>query len=316
MKKQVLTVIILLPLLASLVSLHQIDKNDTKQTISILAEWVSEANIKRTIEDLSAFKNRRWDTQSGVDAAFYVADRIKQCAGSRKDVSVSLFIHPKDKHPSWTQPSVIAHLEGTSHPEEIVIVGSHLDSINHTKVVGGTKDDIAPGADDNASGTATNLEAFCLILRSGLKPAKSIEYMAVAAEEVGLWGSMDIAETYRAQNKKVVAMLQLDMVLFPSRDGSIVFISDFVDAKLTKQTQQLAKDLGYSVSNDPCKYQCSDHASWNKFGYPSVFPFEAYMNEDNQHIHSADDTIENAGGTFEAPKFAKLSIAFMLHFAN
>lgn len=295
-------------------TLSNFDKNDVTQNTRLLTEQVSGDNIHNTIRKLSSFKNRRWDSQYGVDAAFYLAKELKQCAGKRKDISVELFVHSANQASPWIQPSVIAHLEGTTHPEQIVVIGGHLDSINHTKVIGGTKDDDAPGADDDASGTATAMEAFCTLARSGYTSAKSIEFMSYSAEEVGLWGSKDISSTYAAQHKKVIAVLQFDMVLWPY--GKMNFINDFVDKDLTKSTMELAKSMGYEVEQGPCKYACSDHASWTSAGYPSVFPFEAPMGQDDPYIHSEKDTIENAGGTQEATKFAKLGVGFLIKHAN
>ena len=55
-------------------------------------------------------------------------------------------------------------------------------------------------------------------------------FMAYAAEEVGLRGSQDIANTYRSQGKNVVSVLQLDMTNHKGSAQDIVFITDYTDS--------------------------------------------------------------------------------------
>ncbi|HYE98370.1 MAG TPA: M20/M25/M40 family metallo-hydrolase, partial [Planctomycetota bacterium] len=74
--------------------------------------------------------------------------------------------------------NVIADLRGTEKPEEMVIVGAHLDSW-----------DGAQGATDNGTGVASTLEAARLLTRAGAKPRRTIRFMLFTGEEQGLLGS-------------------------------------------------------------------------------------------------------------------------------
>lgn len=281
-----------------------------------LAKKVSGKNIKETIQKLSSFQNRRWDSPMGVAAAEYIVERVKECARGRNDISVELVSHRNDTMPTWIMPSVVAKMKGTETPEESVIIGGHLDSINHE----GKKEtiDIAPGADDDASGTATALEAFCVIAKSGHKPKATIEFMAYSAEEIGLDGSRAIARGYKLRRQKVRAVMQLDMVLHQSKDGALYFVTDFTNPVLTKLTMRIARDtLGLKVATTKCGYECSDHASWTTFNYPSVFPFEAAFGEASPNAHSVKDTLENEPrGIEHAVKFGKLGVAFLMEIAE
>jgi len=65
-----------------------------------------------------------------------------------------------------------------------------------------------------------------------------------------------------------------------------------------------------------CGYACSDHASWNKAGFPSVFPYEAVTGNDNPNIHSAKDTTSVAGFSWaHSLEFAKIAVAFAYELA-
>jgi leucyl aminopeptidase len=219
-------------------------------------------------------------------------------------VKVDLFSH------SWEQPSVIASIAGQGpHKNEIVVIGGHEDSINQSAF--GSREMTAPGADDNASGVATVLEVFRVLLQSGFKPDRTLMFMTYAGEEVGLLGSQDIANRFRNEGKSVVAVMQLDMTGFPGAGNQVVFMTDNVSPELTKFSQKLMDTyVRVRWSTDRCGYACSDHASWNRAGFSAVMPFEATMSTDNKDIHTTRDLIGKLDFN-HGLAFMKLGLAFM-----
>lgn len=213
---------------------------------------------------------------------------------------------------SWAQPSVIARIEGTGdNADELIILGGHEDSIS----LSGSR---APGADDDASGSASVLEVFRVLVGNGFRGSRSIEFHAYAAEEVGLRGSQDIAALYQTERRTVAAMLQLDMVGYINPNDGPVFavIHDFVNPELTKFLGELAhKHTDLPVVASRCGYGCSDHASWTRAGYPSAFPFEASFGQANPFIHTAQDTLSHIS-LEHASKFARVALAFVTELAN
>lgn len=277
-----------------------------------LSQALSELNpqeIHRTVMELSAFRNRYYKSEFGVKAAEYIAGRYKRVMKNRTDVRVDLFKH------KWPQPSVIATIAGQGpKANEIVVIGGHEDSINQTGF--GNANMHAPGADDNASGTATVLEVFRQIVESGFKPNRTLMFMAYAAEEVGLWGSQDIANTFRQNNKSVVAVMQLDMTGYLGSGNQMVFMTDFTNPNLTAFAQKLVDAyVKIKHTTDKCGYACSDHASWHKVGYAAIMPFESMMNDYNSAIHSTGDVIDKLSFN-HALNFAKLGLAFMTELAK
>ena len=275
------------------------------------AEYLSSAlplidmsRVRSTVEALSSNKNRYYKSTHGAKAASWIADQFKGMARNRADVTVELYKH------SWEQPSVIATIAGQGpHKNEIVVIGGHLDSINQSGF--GNREMVAPGADDNASGIATLMEVYQVILQSGFRPDRTLAFMGYAGEEVGLLGSQDIANAYRNTKKSVVAVMQLDMTGFPGAGNQVVFMTDNVSPELTKFSQKLM-DTYVKVrwSTDRCGYACSDHASWTRAGYASVMPFEATMSTDNKAIHSTQDLISKLDFN-HASAFARLGLSFM-----
>lgn len=112
------------------------------------------------------------------------ADQLERIAARNETVRVEMTLTPKV---IGTQQSgnVIADVTGTKRPEEIVIVGGHLDSW-----------DLGTGAVDDGAGVAIATAAVDLIRRSGLRPERTIRVVHWGAEEVGLYGARAYARAH------------------------------------------------------------------------------------------------------------------------
>jgi bacterial leucyl aminopeptidase len=189
-----------------------------------------------------------------------------------------------------------------------VVLGAHLDSINGTAE--GTR---APGADDDASGVASLTEVIRVLMNSNWRPSRTIEFMAYAAEEVGLKGSAQIATKYKRQRKPVVGVLQLDMTAYQGDPTDLWIFTDYTNAAQNQFVADLAATYlpQLTVGYDRCGYGCSDHASWTGKGYAASFPFESSFAHDNKAIHTANDTLATFGTqALHALKFTKLALAY------
>ncbi len=215
-------------------------------------------------------------------------------------------------HAEYPQKSVEVTLLGAKYPEEIVVVGWHLDSTVGSWTSEGT---ISPGADDDASGIATVTESLRLMIASGIQPDKTIKFYGYAAEEVGLRGSQDVANALRDEQANVISVLQLDMTNYNGSAHDVTFIRDYTDSNLTAYLSELidtASDISYGFW-PLWLCACSDHFSWHNVGYPAAMPFESMFNDYNPSIHTRHDTLENSDPTAtHASKFAKLAIAYLV----
>ncbi len=116
------------------------------------------------------------------------------------------------------QYNVVATLPGTLTPEKYIIVGGHHDSI----VFDGNDPLLtAPGADDNASGTAAALEIARVLKASNYQPECSIRFVTFAAEEYGLWGSKYHAQAALNQQQDIKVMINHDMI---ANSTTIIFV--------------------------------------------------------------------------------------------
>jgi leucyl aminopeptidase len=262
--------------------------------------------IVGTIRALSAMKNRYYQSQTGAAASEWLAARWRGYS-KRTDVTVELVDH------GYAQKSVVLTIPGTTRANEVVVIGGHLDSI----AMGG-RAAVAPGADDDASGIATLDEIAHVLLANDYRPARTLQFMAYAAEEVGLRGSLSIAKDYDQRGVNVVGVLQLDMTNYAGSDKDIWVIRDHTSAAQNAFVGRLIDEYVHaSWGWDECGYACSDHASWNRYGYPASMPFEARKNEMNRRIHTRDDTLEQSDASGEhAIKFARIGLSYAIELAK
>jgi Peptidase family M28 len=304
---------------------------------------VSAQRIQSNIEKLVSFQTRL--TLSAQDAGSIKAGHgigaarewIKSeferysgdCGGCLEIKTDSFTENPADRIP---QPTVITNvyavLKGTDpdNSRRIVLVTGHYDSRNSdTLDVTG----IAPGANDDGSGTAVSLE--CARVLSKLKFPATIIFLTVAGEEQGLNGSSHFAKMARAQGWDIEAALNNDIVGGDrnlQQDPAVVRVfSEGVPVAATDADLRLIRNLGGesdSASRELARYVAEvgrtyrtavrpllefrldrylrggDHISFNQQGYAAV-RFTEYR-EDYHHQHQNVRT-ENGIEYGDVPKF-------------
>ncbi len=297
------------------------DENSEKQTMNtifadytidqgtIVESLVAEAkasHILATITHLSSYKDRYFQTTTGIQSMEWIKEKWEKLSSARSDVKVELF-----HHASWKQPSVIMTVEGKS--SDIIIVGGHGDSIAKDWM-GNLKK--APGADDNASGIGSMTEIIRVLMDGNYIPEKTLKFMAYAAEEVGLRGSKEIARRFKKEGRNVIGVLQLDMTNNHVSPKNIYMISDHTNRAQNQFLGSLLdRYVHVSWGNDRCGYACSDHASWTASGYPASMPAEGRLNDmmNKGALHTPRDTVSFYGNRADhALKFTKLGLAFVV----
>lgn len=226
--------------------------------IKQMVEEVSNKNIEAIVRKLVSFKTRHTlsDTVSkteGIGAArnWIKAEYQKYAAASngRMTVQFDVFVQPQGRRLSkpTTMKNVLAILKGTDTADHrIYIVSGHYDS-RATKAMDSTS--FAPGAVDDASGTAVSMELARIMAKRSF-PA-TIIFMAVVGEEQGLYGSTNVAKRAKAEGWQVDAMLNNDIVgnTYGMETGlkdnrSIRVFSDGVPTAATEKDIAALKSLG------------------------------------------------------------------------
>ena len=135
-------------------------------------------------------------------------EAIAKTSGGRMTVALDTYVQPKTKRTprAVTESSVIATLRG-DEPGPLYIMSSHYDDCNGD-CTNGTR--VAPGADDNGSGTAAVLEAARVMAPHHFRG--TILFATFDGEELGLWGSQHFADELKHDRAHVVADLNNDIV--------------------------------------------------------------------------------------------------------
>lgn len=270
---------------------------------------ISVDNMKATVQWLSSYTTR-FNRSSTPNT--HVDDMKQKLQAMLADVTIPYEITLID-HSSTKQKSVRVRLTGSERPNEIVVLGGHLDSINMSWGGGNS----APGADDNASGSANLMEAL-RIASHKVQPKRTVDFFWYAGEESGLLGSAEIAKQYKSTKADVVGVLQLDMTLYPG-SGELVIgsMTDFTSAWLRDYLKSMNETYIHArVVDSECGYGCSDHASWYRQGYATLMPFEAKMNDDNPNIHSSKDVINKDSNFNHSVAYTKIALVFAMDLAN
>ncbi len=195
--------------------------------------------------------------------------------------------------------NVIAYIKGAEKPDEIIIISAHLDHIGISN-----SGEINNGADDDGSGTTAILEiaqAFKTAEKDGYSPKRTVLFLHVTAEEIGLFGSKYYAdEDPIFPLKNTVANLNIDMIgrVDKKHEGKSNYLyligSDRLSKELhtisdsiNKATVNLDFDYTFNAENDPNRfYYRSDHYNFAKHNIPVIF----YFNGVHDDYHKPSDT--------------------------
>ena len=188
--------------------------------IADLVDQVSADSLKAHVDGLVSFGTRSTlsDTKSakqGIGAARrWILGKFNQYAtssGGRLTATIDTWTLPADGRRvdvPTEMGNVIATLKGTDPSDKrVFLVQGHLDS-RVTGVMNRTA--VAPGANDDGSGTAAVIE-LCRVMSKAGFPA-TIVFAAVSGEEQGLLGAEHLAEQYLKQNVNMEALLNNDIM--------------------------------------------------------------------------------------------------------
>lgn len=244
-----------------------------------LIAQISKTNPRTWATTLTNIHNRYYRGSYAATSATTVFDLVKSVASPNAKITVKQFTH------SYNQPSVIATIPGTS--ANVVIVSAHFDSINGASPTTGR----APGADDNASGVVTILEALRVLAAAGYAPKNTLEFHFYSGEEGGLLGARAIMQDYVRRSVKVLAVLNQDMTAY-SPNHNIAVYTDYVSTPLSNFIIQLVPVYSQiPVITDKCGYACSDHGAANDAGYPAAYVCDENMVDSSPYIHTANDAL-------------------------
>ena len=154
-----------------------------------------------------------------VDMAREDQGQIERYLAAGKTVRMRLNVQNTFTDGPVESANVVGEIVGREHPEEIVVVGAHLDSW-----------DLSEGTTDNGTGTTSVLAAAEAILKSGVTPRRTIRFVLFTGEEQGLLGSLAYVKQHQSEMKNHIGDIVLDIGQGPVKEFQLGGRDDLVAA--------------------------------------------------------------------------------------
>lgn len=287
---------------------------EEQPAIRQLMDQASKDSLEATIEHMQSYHTRRWDSKMVYEVQDWLYETYRNMGFDTVYLHDFQFVYHDTIRE--TSDNVIAIRRGTLYPDEYVVCGAHYDSYNNTP---GHPDSLrAPGADDNASGTAGILETARLLSRCSFE--RSVMFCGWAAEEAGLMGSAAFAKDCAEQMMDIVGYFNLDMIgylkedsemqvrlLYTTRDSIIAnYVYNFSEVYFPEMRIR----QGWLSWGD------SDFSSFNRNGYPAVHTFED-THASSPFIHTPDDILGvSVNNMDQVKRFSELNLGLVATLAG
>jgi carboxypeptidase Q len=170
-----------------------------------------------------------FDTYYEIPIVSMIAEdqqQLERFLDQGKKVRIKIDVQNRVTNGPVDSANVVGEIRGTEHPEQVIVVGGHLDSW-----------DLAQGTTDDGCGVATTLGAAKAIKLSGFRPKRTIRFVLFTGEEQGLLGSLAYTKAHKDEMANHVAALILDNGQGPvvglnmgGRDDLIPAVKKFVDS--------------------------------------------------------------------------------------
>ena len=218
---------------------------------------------------------------------------------------------------SYTGRNVVAEIRGRLHPERIWLLGGHFDAISQNSL------NAAPGADDNATGTAATL-LIANILRS-YQFADTIRFVHFSGEEQGQWGSKVYARALSLQGAQIMGYINLDMIGWDGNGDRVVEVhtgmgaqSNALGTALIDNNVQYTQGLVFERKTVSAS-RFSDHSPFWDNGYPAVLGIENFFNDAitrdrNPWYHNTGDLLERVNVNYVA-RISRVALATLAELA-
>ncbi|WP_417858578.1 M28 family peptidase [Xanthomarina gelatinilytica] len=271
-------------------------------TIRTYANTITSTELKNLLYTYASkeFEGRGTGEEGQKKAAnFLKTYYLSQNISSPINDSVYFQSIPKSYFPDDIKATenVLAYIEGIEKPEEVLVISAHYDHL-------GIEDDqIYYGADDDGSGTVALMEmaqAFKMAAKDGFGPKRSILFLHLTAEEIGLQGSRFYTENPIFQLSKTIANLNIDMIgrVDATHENNSNYLYLIGTDRLSKELHLLSEKVNETFFNLDIDYRFNDEDDKNRYYYRSDhynfalhnIPVIFYFNGEHEDYHQPTDT--------------------------
>ena len=176
--------------------------------------------------------------------------------------------------------NTVAEIKGSEKPDEVVIIGGHLDSW-----------DLGTGATDNGTGSMAVLAAARALVKSGVTPKRTIRFVLFTGEEQGLNGSKAYVAAHKDELSKISGVLVHD-----TGTGKVLTIGLMHNyaarETIDRVLYPLAKEKSIGLAEPSLRSEGgSDHVPFDTEGVPASWCIQEVANYEKDH-HSQTDTLD------------------------
>ena len=215
-----------------------------------------------------------------------------------RPVSIEIDVENSFSKGTVRSDNTVGEIKGAVHPEEVVIVGAHLDSW-----------DLGTGATDDGFGAAAVLAAAQALVQAGVHPARTIRFVLFTGEEQGLLGSRAYVRQHQAEMSSIVAAFALDWGAGPIVQLPTAGHPELLP--LLTRFNAMTGGLGLEPPTDGWLFM-TDAYTFTLAGLPGIAPLVRAPG-DAEQAHSAEDTLDkvSAADLRQATKVLAMASFFL-----
>ena len=250
--------------------------------VGALVSRVSRARVEANLQHLVSYPSRHSASGYFSDAAAWAADQLRLLGYETRVEQVGM-------GGTGRSFNVVAEKAGAgSGQRQALLAVAHLDSINWAEGPSA----IAPGADDNGSGSAGLLEIATVL--ADHPATHDLRLILFGGEEQGLFGSREYVDRLSAAERQAIrAVINMDMIAsLNSSTATVLLEGGTVSQQFLDGLAEAAgayTQLGVQTSLNPFN---SDHVPFIEAGIPAVLTIEG-TDSANGRVHTAGDTIQH-----------------------
>jgi hypothetical protein len=243
-----------------------------------LVSLVRQDSLESWLFHMDVYGNRWWGTSGNFFCRMWLVNKLQDMGYD--SVYLDEFAGYGVTGQYAVGENVVAVKPGTTYPEIHIVIGGHFDS-------GSNDHDHYPGADDNGSGTGGVLEIARIM--ADIDTRYTYVFILFDAEEAWMVGSKHYADRAAAEDRKIVYMMNLDMIGHEENDAE-AFLHYYLDDTYAQLWTQLAATIpGIGITGHVTDYYgvVSDQGPFAEVGYDVVFVQEY---EFSTHYHENSDS--------------------------
>jgi carboxypeptidase Q len=243
-----------------------------------VAVLLRDSNKPHALLNMTGIGGEQFDI-GAIPTAFITGEGYRMLWRMQKDGPVQVEIEMTNSFSDKPAEvyNTVAEIKGSEKPNEVVILGAHLDSW-----------DLGTGSTDNGTGSMAVLEAARTLAKLNLKPKRTIRFILFSGEEEGLCGSVKYVEAHKNELENISGALVHDTGT--GRVLTLALHDNYQDREIVDQVLAPLKELKL-LEPTMTHMSGTDHLSFDEVGVPGFWALQDGAEYSKTH-HSQSDTFD------------------------